>query len=129
MDAFVLFKSLGILAVASLFCGSVWCHGETLTWEDCVILAARNNPDILSAAQTLKSSGHQVSGAYSGFFPQLTGSLNYNYSGTLTPAVPSSPGSPGGFAVPFVGRDTTTSVYSASLTGTQNLFSGLQDKA
>lgn len=123
------FVSLRSIIVACFFCGPQFCYGEALTWETCILMTARHNPDILSAAETLKSSGYQINSAYGGFFPQLTGSLNYNYSGTFTPAAITSPASAGGFVSPFIGPIAANSVYSASLTGTQNLFSGFQDKA
>lgn len=105
------------------------CTAESLTWDECVAKTASRNPDILSAMETLKASGQQITGAYSGFFPQLTAGLNYNYSGTFTPVVPSQSGTPDGFSSPAIAPPRSNAVYSASLSGSQNLFSGFQDKA
>jgi outer membrane protein len=49
-----------------------------LTWQDCVALAARNNPDLLSALQSLKASHADYKGSYNGILPQV--SLSNSYS-------------------------------------------------
>lgn len=82
-----------------------------LTWGECVDLAAKNNADLRTAAEQLRSSEFQEGAARSGFFPQVSGSLNYNRASTSVNGV-----------------TTTTQLdnYSASLSATQSIFNGLQ---
>lgn len=86
---------------------------DTMSWEDCIEKAAKNNPDIQSARSELRSAEAKAKGAYSGFLPQISGDLNYN-SGQF------SSGSSGSF---------TTDEYSASVSANQNIFAGFHDKA
>jgi len=84
-----------------------------MTWSDCVKKTAEKNPEIQSAAATLKSSQAKAKAAYSGFLPQISGDVNYN-SGNF------SAGSSGSY---------TTNTYSASVSASQNVFAGFHDKA
>ncbi len=52
--------------------------GETLDIQQCVDIALKNHPSILSAAGTLKAGESRVGQARSGYFPQLSGSVGYN---------------------------------------------------
>lgn len=81
--------------------------------------AAAANASLLAARETLSSSLQQERGSYSGFFPQVTGTLSANQGSAST----ASGG--GGVVVGGAGRRT----YTASVTATQNLFSGLSDRA
>ncbi|MBI2519740.1 MAG: TolC family protein [Bdellovibrio sp.] len=74
-----------------------------------------NNSELKSAYQSLESNQYSAKGAYSGFFPLVTGSFDYNESegGTL------------------FSRQTTDNQhrYSATLSANYSLFNGLQDNA
>jgi outer membrane protein len=86
---------------------------KVLTWQDCVRLISENNDDLRASERSLQSYEYQVNGAYSNFFPQVSGSLSYSQGNASTTTVPS----------------TTETSYTASLTATENLFSGFQDMA
>jgi len=57
-----------------------------LTWNDCVELALRNNPDLVSSQKALEASKASYYGSYNGLMPQLTLSNSYsdsdNYGGS-----------------------------------------------
>ncbi len=53
---------------------------KVLTWQDCVTLAARHNPDLLSALRTIDASRAQYRGSYNGIFPHLSLSNSYTDS-------------------------------------------------
>ena len=60
-----------------------------LSWQDCVRLAARNNPDLLSALQAVESNRAQYKGSWNGVLPHLSLSNSYtdsssSHSGLLT---------------------------------------------
>jgi outer membrane protein len=87
-------------------------RGATLTFDECLALAAQNNGALRNAQASVASAEQRERAAYSGFFTQVSGDVNY---------VDRS-GSAGATAV-----DTTG--YSTSVTVTQNLFAGFQDQA
>lgn len=84
-----------------------------MTWDDCISLAAKNNPDIQSSTSTLKSDAYKAKRAYSGFLPQVSGEVDYT-SGDL---------------VNDQSALLQTYNYTASVTAQQNLFAGFKDKA
>lgn len=88
-----------------------------LSFEDCASEVERANPEIRAAQEKLQSSRYQARAAHSGFFPQLSGALNYSYGTSST-----------GSLITGVSRDAD-STYSASLSARQSLFSGFQDRA
>jgi outer membrane protein TolC len=49
----------------------------TLTWMDCVGLAARNNPDLLASLSLMAASQAGYKGSYNGILPQLSLSNSY----------------------------------------------------
>src|SRR4051812_41996562 len=51
-----------------------------LTWQDCVNLAARQNPDLLAALQTMEASRADYKGSYNGILPHASVSNSYNKS-------------------------------------------------
>jgi outer membrane protein TolC len=51
-----------------------------LTWQECVRLAARNNPDLISALRAMQASRAQYYGSYNGIFPHLSLSNSYSDS-------------------------------------------------
>jgi outer membrane protein len=94
-------------------------HADTLTFETSVAEAAANNAELRSARSNLDAAGYNTSAAYSGYYPQV--SVGAGYTDTTTDsAVPGS-------ATPGSTTYTGTS-YSASVSVTQNLFSGFQDR-
>jgi len=99
--------ALGLLSIVSAEAG------ELLTWEACVVQASQNNPELLAAQASLRSSEYQAKVAGSGFLPQVSASVNYTDENASAPGTASS----------------TTASYSVSVTATQNLFAGFQDKA
>lgn len=77
-----------------------------VTWESAVE-ASRANSELNASRSSLQASDYQASAAYSGFLPQVSGSVDYTHS------------SGSGYS----------NSYSAGLTATQNLFSGFLDRA
>lgn len=83
-----------------------------LTFEESVALAAQRNASLRNAKANLLAAEERARAAYSGFLPQLSGTVSYNdTSGSVNSAV------------------TSGSDYTAGLTLTQNLFAGFQDRA
>src|SRR5262245_43241854 len=78
-----------------------------LSWESCVEQATRNNAELRAAQASLDATAELVGVGRSGFLPQLSASVGYNRGNTL--------------------GNGADELYSASFTGSQNLFSGLQD--
>jgi len=75
------------------------------TFEDTVRIAVQHNADLRNAQANLSAVGQRARAAYSGYLPQLSGSLSYT-------------------------DDTTPNeTYSAGVTVSQNLFAGFQDQA
>ena len=70
---------------------------SSLSWDECVRLAAENNAELQSAEATLRSSRELSKAAWSGFLPQVSANVG------------------------FGDVDSTTS-YTASISATQNLF-------
>jgi len=116
-----------LLQVLILSCGRLEA-AEILTWDQCVQEALANNPALRSSQEKRAAAESNVDGARSGYFPQLSGSLSYTKS--------SANGGTATTTGALTGTDTTatnstdpTESYAATLTLSQNLFSGLQDKA
>ena len=83
-----------------------------LTWESCVQEAMANNPELRTARANLQAAGYSAEGAYSGYLPQLSaGAVYTDTSGSAASTV------------------TSESTYNASISLTQNLFAGFQDRA
>ncbi len=89
-------------------------HGQSLTWRACVEEAVRANPELLAAKDTVQSARAREKAARSPFLPQLSGGLSTSYGDTTTG--PNAAGDP-------------TDSYGMSLSLSQNLFSGLRDRA
>lgn len=97
--------------------------GDVMTWEDCVKTAAKKNPDIRSASETLSSSEYKATAAWSAFLPTVSATMNINSGNSSTLSATSS--------TPTGGSTSSSSdtFYSASISATQNVFSGFHDKA
>jgi outer membrane protein len=114
-----------VLPVSLASFGVFWArsvYAETLTWDDCLKLAAASNPALRSAQENVGSADSQMRSNKSDYFPQLTGTVGYTYANTQT--VTGSSNIVGG----PVGNSSSGS-YTASLTATQNIFNGLADQA
>ncbi len=99
------------------------CHaahaGEKLTWEECVAIAAKNNPDVRSAREQVSSSEVLAKAAYSGFMPKVVASANVTRGNSYSfPQLGSVP-----LATP-AGDNT---VSSGSVSVNQNIFAGFKD--
>ncbi|MBI5201280.1 MAG: TolC family protein [Elusimicrobia bacterium] len=57
---------------------------EVLTWEDCVSLALRQNPDLSAARFSREASRADYLGSYNGLFPSLSLSNSYSTSDAAT---------------------------------------------
>lgn len=83
-----------------------------LTFEESVALAAQHNAGLRNAKANLLAAEERARAAYSGFLPQLSGTVSYNDTS--------------GSAISTIG---SASDYTTGLTLTQNLFAGFQDRA
>ncbi len=102
-----------LLLVLPILFMTIPTHATTLSWNQCIERAARDNAEFQVAKNNLQAAMAQQDGSYSGFLPQVSASANYSYDKSEN-----------------AGRvDGPSSSYSTSLNATQNLFSGLQDKA
>jgi outer membrane protein len=79
-----------ILCLASC----AFANAEILSFDACVREAASSNRDLLAQISAVKSLEFQYNAAYSGFYPQLSASLNANYANaasqigwTVSPAI------------------------------------------
>jgi len=100
--SWILLLILGFLAAG--------VHAETLGWEASVTEAAAGNAELRSAQRNLEAFRARETAAYSGFWPQVSaGASHSDVSGNAVTTAPPS--------------------YSASVTATQNLFAGFQDRA
>lgn len=100
---------------------------ELLTWKGCVQEAMQHNSKLKAAQQTYDAYRYAEFGSYRNFFPQLNGTLSYNY-GTSSTAI----GSGGSISTVVGGAATVTPPASSNFTGTlsltQNLFNGFSDQ-
>jgi outer membrane protein len=97
---------------------------ETLTWEDCVQEAARNNPDLIGAQETIRSSRAQVGASRSDFFPTLTPTAGYNASNSSNFRASTTSANPG---LDVNVRTRQQLEVGASIQ--QNLFDGFKTKS
>lgn len=93
---------------------NIFAEPVKLTWEQCVAAMAMHNTDINASKNNLQSSEYLAQGARSGYYPQITGNLGYDY---------------GNNNVSSSGNAAATGAYSASINVTQNLFNGMGDTA
>lgn len=54
--------------------------GQALTWEDCVTIAARSNPDLFSAKRAVDATRAGYYGSFNSFLPKLSLTDSYNDS-------------------------------------------------
>ncbi|MFA5339258.1 MAG: TolC family protein [Candidatus Omnitrophota bacterium] len=91
-----------------------------MTWDDCVKESAKNNPGLVSAQQSIKSSKADKTISASGLFPQISTDLNATRSKS---SGGTSPGSSGGTSG---GSTGAVNNYNYGVTGNQLLFDGFQ---
>jgi len=96
-----LVSMLGAVAVAS---------AEELSWAVAVQEVTGRNSELRAAQASLTSTEEQIRAARSGFLPQVSAGISHT-------------------DVEGSAFSTTTSGYTASVSATQNLFSGFQDSA
>ena len=109
---------------------------RTYTWPEAIRAAAENNADLRAAENSLAASRAQEGAARAGFLPTVTGNLQYSRSGNgfFTGIVNGTGNSATASTDPNGGNTstgvvTTTSVYgnySATLSASENIFSGLE---
>lgn len=109
-------KKLLRWGIVLLLAGPCAQADEVYTWQSCLAQTQKNNPDLKAAESSMVSAQALESGSYSGYFPQLTGSLGYNYGTSGISSI-------GDF------NNSARSTYSAALTASQNVFNGFQDQA
>jgi outer membrane protein TolC len=98
-----------LLVLMLLF--SQYGFAKELSWQQCVSLASENNSQLKSATNSYQSTEELESVARSGFLPTVTGGLNFTRQNR-----------------DFSDAQSGNS-YAATLTASQNLFNGFQDKA
>lgn len=91
---------------------------HTLTWEECVQLAALNNPDLQASFRNVERTDASRKGAYSTLFPQISASYGAtrSYSGSS---------SSGGLTSP----SQYSNAYEAQINLSQTIFDGFKTKA
>lgn len=97
-----------LLALTLLPALSTFAAEAPLTWGRAVETLKKNSVEYQAAEATYLSTQALETGARSGYFPSVAGSLNYDQTHLSE-------------------TDSTAQVYSASVTLTQNLFAGLRD--
>ncbi len=95
-----------------------------MSWDDCVKMAAKNHPDLISAQQSIKSSQADRSITASGLFPQISTDLNASRSKSSGGS--SSGGSSGGSGGFSSGSSGAINNYTYGVTGNQLIFDGFQ---
>jgi len=111
-------KKLSILPII-LFLLGFFSHQalaeEMLTWEDCLVEAKKNHPDLISAEENINQQKASKAITASALYPQIDSSLDA--STTKTSTTSSTTG---------ITTSTTTDSYSYGMTATQLVFDGLK---
>jgi outer membrane protein TolC len=100
----VLKRIIGLFIIIALLPVSVLKAEEVLSWEECIKEAAKNQPDLISAAEAVKEKEAAKKISASGEYPQVSASLSGSTAKTSGTASVES--------------------YSAKLSGNQLLFDG-----
>ncbi|MFH0771040.1 MAG: TolC family protein [Candidatus Omnitrophota bacterium] len=85
--------------------------GEVLSWEDCILETRKNNPDLISSAESVKQENSLKAITASGLFPQIDTSLGASRAKTAGSSSASN---------------SAASTYSYSVSGTQLIFDGFK---
>ncbi len=87
--------------------------GTTLTWEDCVRLALKDNPDLQASREAVLNSDAVHMGAYSALYPQIS----LSFTGTRT------------YLGPYLAAPVSYSnLYTGQLSLSQLIFDGFATK-
>lgn len=105
-----LFLTLGIFIALPLYIAGA---EETLNWQNCIAEAVKNNPDLISAVESVNRQKAVKSIAVSGLLPQIDADASgaRNKTSTTTAGVT---------------KESTTSSYSYGASGTQLIFDGFK---
>lgn len=88
---------------------------EVLTWEDCLREAGKNNPELISAAETISQEKSSRSQTASSLFPQIDSSLSASTSASTTTS-----------ATTGVTTKSTTDTYRYGVSASQLIFDGFK---
>lgn len=88
---------------------------ESVSWKDCVLEAAKNNPELIAAAEKLKQSQADKLITQSAALPQISTTLTGSRSGSTTKN-----------ATTGITTSSISESYAYSLTGKQLLFDGFK---
>ena len=99
---------IGLFIFLNITSGNLMAQ-EALTWDECIVEAAKNNPDLIAAEQQIKQSEASKKITASTLYPQVDASLSATTSRNDT-GISNSSG------------DT----YTYGVTGSQLIFDGLQ---
>ncbi|MCX6112420.1 MAG: TolC family protein, partial [Proteobacteria bacterium] len=88
---------------------------EVLTWDDCVREVTSNNYDLKVAKENVNVYAYKKKALWGNFMPSVSATLGDSYGKSQVQGGTLIPGS--------------TNYYSASITASQNIFSGFQNKA
>jgi outer membrane protein TolC len=105
-------SGLILFTIYSLFLSALRAE-ETLSWQDCLIEAAKNHPDLIAAQEAIKQSEAARQISASTLFPQIDSSLSASTSRTSTDT--------GGTST-----HRTSDSYSYGVTGNQLIFDGFK---
>lgn len=96
---------------------------DELSFDDCVKLIQRQNPELEASKRSQRVQEYALRGAYSNFFPQLSASMSLSYGTGSSNLV-------GNNSLGAIGQSGQAgSVFIASLSAKQNIFSGWMDIA
>jgi len=112
MKKFILFPLI------LLFCAFLFAEAkaeEVLTWEDCIIEAKKNHPDLISAVESLNQQRADKTIAASGLYPQIDANLDASTAGTSTTS--STTGAT---------TKATADSYTYGVSGAQLIFDGFK---
>lgn len=106
-----------IIVAALMASGAVSGAEEIFTWEDCVKEAAKNNPDLVSAKESVNSAAADKSITASGLFPQISADAGVSKSKSGSGGGQSSGGASGA-------SNSSTNNYNYGVSGSQLIFDG-----
>lgn len=110
-------KSLAVSVSLSISC--LWdinpCLAiEKMAWQDCVREAAKNNPQLISAEEVIKSKQALETSSASGLYPQITGDMSAQRAQAASASNTTGV------------KHTISNTYSYGVSGTQLIFDGFK---
>ncbi len=87
---------------------------ETLSWQDCIVEAQKNNPDLIVAQEDINLEKAAKDVTKSGLYPQISASASASTAKTTTTSTSGAKSS------------STSDSYSAGISGSQLIFDGLK---